>query len=66
MSDISIKKLVIEVDGEAAMVFTVPSVNNGERFQMVEAALASNPVLRFVDTAEVGDVWDGTTFTPPV
>jgi hypothetical protein len=33
---------------------------------MMEAVLASNPVLRLVDSVEIGDIWDGQNFVPPV
>ena len=62
MDDVIIKKLVVEVDGEAALVFVVPSLADGARFTMIEAVLASNPVLRLVDNAEIGDIWNGTEF----
>jgi hypothetical protein len=65
MSEVIIKKLVVEVDGEAAMIFIVPSLEDGERFAMVEAILASNPILRLVDNAEVGSIWNGTGYIKP-
>jgi hypothetical protein len=65
MDDVIIKKLVVEVDGEAALVFVVPSLVDGERFAMIEAVLASNPVLRLVDNAEIGGIWNGTAFVKP-
>jgi hypothetical protein len=65
MDDVIIKKLVVEVDGEAVLVFVVPSLADGERFAMIEAVLASNPILRLVDNAEVGGIWNGTAFVTP-
>lgn len=56
------KWIVIEVDGEAVLRFQVSSINNGERFEMINAVLASNPVLRLVDSVEIGKVWNGTEY----
>ena len=38
------------------------STSNDSNFEMMEAILASNPVLRLVDNANIGDIWDGQTF----
>ena len=65
MSEVSIKYLVIEVDGEVVTLFPIVSRADGARFDMIDAAIASNPVLRLVDTAQVGDTWNGTDYTTP-
>jgi hypothetical protein len=65
MNEVSKKYLVIDVDGEAVTLFPIVSRSDGARFEMIEAALASNPVLRLVDNAEVGQVWNGTEYTTP-
>ena len=65
MNEASIKYLVIEVEGEVVTLFPIVSRADGARFEMIDAALASNPVLRLVDTAQVGDTWNGTGYTTP-
>jgi hypothetical protein len=64
MENVEIKFVVIEVEGEAVLKFPFPSVGN-ERFEMMEAILASNPVLRLVDDAEIGGNWNGTGYVKP-
>jgi hypothetical protein len=64
MENVIIKFLVIEVDGEAAFKFPYPSIGQ-ERFEMMEAVLASNHTVRLVDTVQVGDIWNGTEFVTP-
>jgi hypothetical protein len=67
MNDITMKFLIVEVDGEAVLRFPIMSTSNDSNFEMIEAVLASNPVLRLVDNANVGDIWDGQIFkAPPV
>jgi hypothetical protein len=66
MSDVAIKFLVVEVDGEAVLKYPFPVFQGGDNLQMMEAVLASNPVLRLVDSVEIGDIWDGQNFVPPV
>lgn len=61
MENVETKFVVIEVDGEAVLKFPFYSVGN-ERFEMMEAVLASNPVVRLVDNVEVGKVWNGTHY----
>ena len=62
MNEVLVKYLVIEVDGEVVTLFQIPSLSDGARFEMIEAALASNPVLRLVDHAAVGNTWNGTEY----
>ena len=62
MDNITIKFLIVEVDGEAVLRFPIMSTSNDSNFEMIEAVLASNPVLHLVDNANVGDIWDGQTF----
>lgn len=62
MDNITIKFLIVEVDGEAVLRFPIMSTSNDSNFEMMEAILASNPVLRLVDNANIGDIWDGQTF----
>jgi hypothetical protein len=64
-SQILKKYLVLDIEGEAAMVFMIMSLPDAGNFQMVEAVLQSNPTMRFVDKAEVGQVWNGTQYTAP-
>lgn len=64
MENVETKFVVIEVDGEAVLKFPFPSVGT-ERFEMMEAILASNPVLRLVDNAEIGSIWNGTGYITP-
>jgi hypothetical protein len=64
MENVETKFIVIEVDGEAVLKFSFPSVGN-ERFEMMEAILASNPVIRLVDNAEIGGNWNGTGYVKP-
>lgn len=54
-----VKYLVVDVDGEAVLNFTVYQMPGQNNFEMVESILASNPTLRFVDSAQVGNTWDG-------
>lgn len=56
------KFLVIEVEGESVMKFPIVSPPDGRTFEAVEAILASNPVLRFVDEVEVGQHWNGSKY----
>ena len=65
MDDVLIKFIVIEVDGEAAYKIPFPSISDGSRFEMMEAILASNPVLRLVDDAEIGGIWNGEGYIKP-
>lgn len=62
MSEAVKKYLTLEVDGEVATLFAVVSLPDGGRFDMIEAIIASNPVLRLVDSAEVGQRWDGSKY----
>lgn len=64
MENVETKFVVIEVDGEAVLKFPFHSVGN-ERFEMMEAILASNPVIRLVDSAEIGSIWNGTEYITP-
>ena len=66
MDNVIIKFLVVEVDGEAVLKYPFPVFQGGDNIEMMEAVIASNPVLRIVDNAEIGDIWDGQNFTPPV
>jgi hypothetical protein len=66
MSDVSIKFLVVEVDGEAVLKYPFPIFQDEDNFEMMEAVLASSPVLRLVDSVEIGDIWDGQNFVTPV
>ena len=66
MSDVAIKFLVVEVDGEAVLKYPFPVFQGGDNLQMMEAVLASNPVLRLVDSVEIGDIWDGQNFVSSV
>jgi hypothetical protein len=61
MDDVETKFLVIEVEGEAVLKFPIHSIGN-ERFEMMYAVLASNPVLRLVNNAEVGKTWNGVEY----
>jgi len=65
MDDAIIKFLVIEVEGEAVYKIPFPSLPDGSRFEMMEAILASNPVIRLVDNAEIGGNWNGTGYIKP-
>jgi len=65
MDEVISKWLVIEADGEAALRFPIASLPDGERFNMIEAVLSSNPTVRLVDKVEIGDVWNGSTYTTP-
>lgn len=62
MTDAVKKYLTLEVDGEVAALFPIVSLPDGGRFDMIEAIIASNPVLRLVDSAEVGQQWDGSKY----
>jgi hypothetical protein len=62
MENVIMKYVVIEVDGEATLSFPVPSLPDGQRHQMIEAVLASNPVVRLVDDVEIGKIWNGTHY----
>lgn len=64
MENVETKFIVIEVDGEAVLKFPFHSIGN-ERFEMMEAILASNPVLRLVDNAEIGGNWNGVGYVRP-
>lgn len=66
MNNAVIKHIVFEVDGEAVLKYPFPVFEGGENLEMMEAILASNPVLRIVDNAEIGDIWDGQNFVTPV
>jgi len=66
MENITMKFLVVEADGEAVLRFPVASTPTDLNFEMMEAVLASNPVLRLVDSVEIGDIWDGQNFVTPV
>jgi hypothetical protein len=65
MDEVLIKYLVVEVDGEVVTLFQIPSLSDGGRFEMIEAALESNPVLRLVDSAKVGSIWNGVEYITP-
>ena len=65
MDEALIKYLTIEVEGEVVTLFQIASLPDGARFEMIEAAINSNPVLRLVDKASVGDTWDGNGYTNP-
>lgn len=62
MDNVIVKFLIVEVDGEAVLSFPVVSLPDGIRIEMLEAVLASNPVLRLVENAELGKVWNGTEY----
>jgi hypothetical protein len=66
MSEITIKFLVVEVDGEAVLKYPFPVFEGGDNVEMMEAILASSPVIRLVDSVEIGDIWDGQNFVHPV
>ena len=66
MDNVIIKFLVVEVDGEAVLKYPFPVFQGGDNVEMMEAVIASNPVLRIVDSVEVGYIWDGQNFNPPV
>jgi hypothetical protein len=61
-----VKFLIVDVDGEAVFRFPLHSMPDGGMFEMLEAILASNPVLRLVDDAKIGDTWDGQNYVTPV
>jgi hypothetical protein len=65
MENVTMKFLVVEADGEAVLRFPIASTPNDSNFEMMEAVLASNPVLRLVDSVEVGDIWNGTRYSNP-
>jgi hypothetical protein len=65
MSDATVKFLVIEVGGEAVLKYPFPIFQDGNNLEMMEAVLASNPVLRLVDNVNVGDIWRGSGYAPP-
>ena len=65
MDNAIIKVLVIEIEGEAVYKLPFPSIADGSRFEMMEAMLASNPTIRLVDNANIGDIWNGTEFIAP-
>lgn len=65
MENVIMKILVVEADGEAILRFPVASTSNDSNFEMMEAVLASNPTLRLVDSANIGDIWNGTEFIAP-
>ena len=60
------KFLIVETDGEAVLKYPFPVLEGGDNLAMMEAVLASNPVLRIVDSVGIGDIWDGQNFNPPV
>lgn len=62
MSEVLRKYLTLEVDGEVTTLFPITSLADGQRFEMLEAIINSNPVLRLVDAAEVGQQWDGSKY----
>ena len=66
MDNVIMKFLIVETDGEAVLKFPFPSLADGLRFEMLEAVLASNPVLRLVDDAQIGDIWDGQNYVSSV
>jgi hypothetical protein len=66
MSEVTIKFLVVEVDGEAVLKYPFPIFQDGDNLEMMEAILSSNPVLRIVESVEIGDTWDGQNFISPV
>lgn len=66
MDNVILKHIIIEVDGEAVLKYPFPVFEGGENLEMMEAILASSPVLRIVDNAEIGDIWDGQNFVSPV
>jgi hypothetical protein len=65
MSEVVIKFLVVEVDGEAVLKYPFPVFQGGDNVGMMEAVLASDPILRLVDNVQVGDIWNGTEFVTP-
>lgn len=65
MDNVIMKYVVLDVDGEATTIFPVPSVDGGTRHEMLAAIIASNPVVRLVDVAEFGGVWNGTGYVKP-
>lgn len=64
MTEIFTKFIVIDVGGEATLSFSVSAGPNKQQFEMVEAILASNPVIRFVESVTIGHVWDGVRYVP--
>ena len=66
MSNTVLKWLIIDVGGEAVLKYPFPVHEGSSKLEMIEAIITSNPVLRIVDNAEIGDIWDGQNFTPPV
>jgi hypothetical protein len=66
MDNVILKFLVVEVDGEAVLKYSFPVFEGGDNLQMMEAVLASSPVLRIVDSVEIGDIWDGQNFVSSV
>ena len=65
MDDVILKHIIIEVDGEAVLKYPFPVYKDGNNLEMVEAVLASNPVIRLVDDADIGDIWNGTRYSNP-
>jgi hypothetical protein len=63
--NLSTKYIVFTVDNEAVLRFMIISDETGSNFERTEAILASNPVIRFVDDVNLGDVWNGTEYTTP-
>ena len=63
--NLSTKYIVFTVDNEAVLRFMIISDETGSNFERTEAILASNPVIRFVDDVNPGDIWNGTSFVPP-
>jgi hypothetical protein len=63
--NLSTKYIVFTVDNEAVLKFIIISDETKSNFERTEAILASNPVIHFVDDVNLGDVWNGTDFTPP-
>jgi len=61
-----VKFLIVDVDGEAVFRFPFHSMSGSDNFEMIEAVLTSNPVLRLVDDAKIGDMWDGQNYVSPV
>lgn len=65
MDDVTLKFLVVEVDNEAVLKYPIPIFQDGNNLEMMEAVLASNPILRIVDNVNVGDIWLGSGYAPP-
>lgn len=63
MNELLVKYFVIEVEGEVAKTFPCASMPDGSMFELIEAALSSNPVFRLVDKAHVGEIWNGEGYS---